>query len=357
MRVQELEIRNLRVLSSVNFAPQPGLNVLYGPNGSGKTSVLEALHLLGIGRSFRSRRCGEMIRRGAKGFRVTAAISRSDSEHRIGIEHQADGLLIRCDGKPVIAASMLARVLPLVVLTPESYRLMTDGASLRRQLLDWCLFHVEPNFLSVFQRFRRALKQRNTALRRKESPLLVRSWDEELIGSGEAVHQLRARYISRVLPTLEAFVERLLPFHVKLEYRPGWQQSRSFESALSDSFWSDVERGYTQVGPQRCDLEFLLDGIAAKSLLSRGETKLFVAGLILAQAAHFVEAMAKRPIILVDEVASELDRESRYRVFSALATLGAQTFVTSVSRELAESGAWPPDAVFHVEQGEMRTVV
>ena len=356
MRVQELEIRNLRVLSSVNFAPRPGLNVLYGPNGSGKTSVLEALHLLGVGRSFRSRRHGEMIRRGAEGFRITAAISRSDGDHRIGIERQADGLLIRCDGKPVITASVLARVLPLVILTPESHRLMTDGANLRRQLLDWCLFHVEPSFLSVFQRFRKALKQRNTALRRKESPQLVRSWDEELIGSGEAVHHLRARYISRVLPTFEAFVERLLPFHVKLEYRCGWQQSRSFESALSDSFWGDMERGYTQVGPQRCDLEFLLDGVAAKSLLSRGETKLFVAGLILAQAAHFVEAMAQKPIVLVDEVASELDHESRCRMFSALATLGAQTFVTSVSRELVESGAWPPDAVFHVERGGMRSV-
>ena len=136
MRVQELDIRNLRVLSSVNFAPRPGLNVLYGPNGSGKTSVLEALHLLGVGRSFRSRRHGEMIRHGAEGFRITAAVSRSDGEHRIGIEHQVDSLLIRCDGKPVIAASVLARVLPLVILTPESHRLMTDGANSRRQLLD-----------------------------------------------------------------------------------------------------------------------------------------------------------------------------------------------------------------------------
>ena len=357
MHVRELEIRDLRVLRAANLAPQPGLNVLYGANGSGKTSVLEALHLLGVGRSFRSRRHADMVRRGTEGFRITAAIARAAGEHRLGIERQVEGLVIRCDGKTVIAASVLARMLPLLILTPESHRLMTDGADLRRQLLDWCLFHVEPSFLSVFQRFRRALKQRNAALRCRESPQLVKSWDEELIGAGEAVHHLRARYISQVLPTFEAFLERLLPFDVKIEYRPGWQQSCSFESALGDSFLSDMERGYTQVGPQRCDIKFVLDGVAARSLLSRGETKLFVTGLILAQAAHLVEAVDQQPVILVDEVASELDQESRHRVFSALATLGAQTFVTTVSRELVENGAWPPDAVFHVKQGEIRSVL
>ena len=357
MYIQELGIEDLRILRSVGLAPKPGLNVLYGPNGSGKTSVLEALHLLGVGRSFRSRRHLDMVRRGTKGFRVIGEISREDGVQRIGLEHGAEGSRIRCDGQTVTTASVLARALPLVLLTPDSQRLMTDGANLRRQLLDWCLFHVEPSFLLVFQRFKRALKQRNAALRSQEPPRVVRSWDEELIIAGEAVHDLRARYVGRFLPTLDSLVSRLLPFEVTLEYRSGWPEGSSLKAALGDSFPSDVARGFTQVGPHRGDLAFVLDGIEARKLMSRGEAKLFVAGLILAQAAHFIEERGRKLVILVDEVASELDHEGRRRVFSVLASLGAQTFVTTVSRELVENGAWPPDAVFHVEQGSARAVV
>ena len=298
-----------------------------------------------------------MVRRGTKGFRVIGEIFREDGVQRIGLEHGTEGSRIRCNGRAVVTASVLARTLPLVLLTPDSHRLMTDGANLRRQLLDWCLFHVEPTFLPIFQRFRRALKQRNAALRSQETPRAVRSWDEELITAGEAVHDLRSRYVGRFLPTLDSLVSRLLPFEVTLEYRSGWPEGRSLEAALGDSFPSDVARGFTQVGPQRSDLAFILDGIEARKLMSRGEAKLFVAGIILAQAAHFIDEMGRKLVILVDEVASELDQESRRRVLSVLASLGAQTFVTTVSRELVESGAWPADAVFHVERGEARAVV
>ena len=357
MFIQELEIKNLRILDSVSLAPGPGLNVLYGPNGSGKTSVLEGVHLLGVGRSFRTRHHLDMVRRGTEGFRIRGGISGETGVQRLGLEHGREGLRIRCDGQAVVTASLLARALPLVLLTPDSQRMMTEGANLRRQLLDWCLFHVEPDFLPAYQRFRRALKQRNSALRAHEDPRAVRSWDEELVGSGETVHNLRARYVDLFLPTLDAMVGRLLPFEVALEYRSGWSAGHSLEEALRDSLSSDMARGFTQVGPQRGDLAFMLDGMAARKLMSRGEAKLFVAGIILAQAAHFIERTGREPVVLVDEVASELDDESRQRVFSVLASLGVQTFVTTVSRALVESEAWPPDAMFHVERGITRAVI
>ena len=186
---------------------------------------------------------------------------------------------------------------------------------------------------------------------------MVRSWDEELIKSGETVNDQRVRYVQLFLPTLNATLSRLLPFEVTLEYRPGWPTDQSLEESLEESFSSDLARGFTQVGPQRSDLAFMLDGIAARKLMSRGETKLFVAGIILAQATHIIEMKDLKPVILVDEVASELDEESRQRVFAELASLDSQTFVTTVSRGLIDYGAWPPDAVFHVERGMTRAVV
>ena len=298
-----------------------------------------------------------MVRRGTGGFRIRGSVYRETGVRRLGLELGSAGLSIRCDGQTLTAASALARKLPLVLLTPDSQRLITEGANLRRRLLDWCLFHVEPGFLPAYQRFRRALKQRNAALRAQESERVVRSWDEELIKSGETVNDQRARYVQLFLPTLNATVSRLLPFQVTLEHRPGWSTERSLEEALDESFSSDRARGFTQVGPQRSDLAFLLDGIAARKLMSRGEAKLFVAGIILAQAAHFAEAMDLKPVILVDEMASELDEESRQRVFAELACLDSQTFVTTVSRGLVDNEAWPPDAVFHVERGMTRAVV
>ena len=175
MFVQELEIRNLRILESAGLSPGPGLNVLYGPNGSGKTSVLEAVHLLGVGRSFRSRHHLEMVRRGTGGFRIRGNVYRETGLRRLGLELGSAGLSIRCDGQTLSTASALARKLPLVLLTPDSQRLITEGGNLRRKLLDWCLFHVEPGFLPAYQRFRRALKQRNAALRAQESERVVRS--------------------------------------------------------------------------------------------------------------------------------------------------------------------------------------
>ena len=357
MYIQELEIQNLRVLESVSVSPGPGLNVLYGSNGSGKTSMLEAIHLLGVGRSFRSRHHLEMVRRGAEGFRVRGEICREAEVQRLGLELGKSGLNIRCDGQTVMTASVLARALPLVLLTPDSQRLVTEGANQRRQLLDWCLFHVEPNFLPAYQRFRRTLRQRNAALRGQEQARVVKSWNEEFIKTGESVHNQRARYVDLFHPTLDSMINRLLPFKVSLEYRPGWPADHSLGEALDESFSSDMARGFTQVGPQRADLAFALNGIAARKLMSRGESKLFVASIILAQAAHFIETVNRKPVVLVDEVASELDQESRRRVFEVLASLDAQTFVTTVSRELVENSAWTPSAVFHVERGITRAVV
>ena len=170
MRLGQIEVRNLRVLSALDCAPGEGLNVFVGANGSGKTSILEAIHLLGSGRSFRTHRLVELISRGQSWLRVRADIrGESGAVESVGVEKGSDGLRIRVGGEAIRSASELARRLPLVVITPDSQRLLTDGAGLRRQLMDWALFHVEPTYLAVLQRYRRALRQRNAPRRRNSA--------------------------------------------------------------------------------------------------------------------------------------------------------------------------------------------
>ena len=357
LHIKVLEVSALRVLSSVRLEAAAGLNVLYGPNGSGKTSVLEAIHLLGLGRSFRSRQIRELVRRGERRLQVVGSLSGAQGEQRIGIEHGSDGLTIRCDGEALRASSSLARILPLVLISPDSQRLLTDGARLRRELIDWILFHVEPSYLPVFQRFRKALRQRNAELRAGGGDRAVASWDAELGAAGSALHEMRAAHLASMLPRIREFLGSLLSIPVQIGYEPGWMTDSPLSLALAEALPGDRRRGYTERGPQRADLSLRVDGTAAHRVLSRGEAKLFVVGLLLAQADRLADLTHRTPVILVDELASELDADARARVFSALSRLAAQTFVTAVSQELAESAQCEGDSVFHVERGEVSRVV
>ncbi len=357
MWIRRLEVNNLRALVDVDIGPADGLSVFYGRNGSGKTSILEAIHLLGTGRSFRSRRVGDVIRRGEKQLRVRGEVVEADAVVSIGVEHGENGLRIRSGGETLRTASALARRLPMMLISPDSQRLVSDGAAPRRRLMDWMLFHVEREYWNVFQRFRRALRQRNAQLQAQEPTEGLVAWNRELGAAGDAVHAMRSAWLEAVLPRYEAFVRDLVGLEVTMRYLAGWDASEPLAQVLARTEGQDRVRGFTDRGPQRADLRFTVDGRPVQHVLSRGESKLFVLGLQLAQVDHLASATGSAPVLLVDELASELDLDSRRRVFEALREIGAQTCVTSVARELVECSAWPPGKLFHVEQGTVQEMV
>lgn len=353
MRLDHLEVRNVRVLSSVDVAPGAGLNVFEGANGSGKTSLLEAIHLLGSGRSFRTHRLTELVARGESGLLSRGEVRGEDGAVvSVGVEKRPQGLRIRVAGETVRSASDLARRLPLVVITPDSQRLLTDGAVLRRQLMDWALFHVEPTYLDVVQRYRRALRQRNAALREGVGPGALAPWDQEVAEAGEALHRQRDRFLESILPVYAEALADLLSMEVAIRYQPGWDRGQALAEALVGHGPRDRARGFTSVGPHRADLRFFTDGVPLHQVLSRGEGKLFVVGLVLAQGRFLQTTQGRHPIVLVDDLASELDGDSRARFFRQLRALGAQIFVTTVSRDLVDTADWKGLRVFHVERGK-----
>jgi len=348
----------VRILRAAALRPGDGLNVVVGRNGSGKTSLLEALHLLGTGRSFRTRAAREVIRRGESGLRVLGEVALgSGGVHALAVEKAGSGTRLRLDGTPVRAASQLARLLPLVLISPESQRLLSDGAALRRQLIDWALFHVEPAYPEAWQRYERARRQRNSSLRKGESRDSVAAWDDALATQGETLHRHRARYLGEVLEVLASVSGRLLGVAVESVYRRGWPEQRSLAEALGSSWGRDRDRGFTTAGPHRADLEFSAGGRAARSVLSRGEGKLFAGAVLLAQVAYLEQRCARRPVVMVDDLASELDDDSRRRLLDALRSSGAQVFVTAVARDLVDTAGWREPRVFHVERGEIEEVV
>ena len=358
MWVKRLRIERLRSLHLVEASPSPRLNLIVGSNGSGKTSFLEALYLLGMGRSFRSRSIKDVVSRGESGLTVFGeVVTESARIETLGVERGLKEARNRVSGEDVRAASTLAKLLPTLLITPDSQRLLTDGARLRRRMLDWALFHVEPVYNGLLQRYRQALRQRNAQLRQGIADASLLAWSKELEGCAVALHKIRNQYAEEVREPLDLLIGRLLGRDVEVRYLPGWNTDESLAEKLQRSLETDRKRGHTGYGPHRADIRFSVDGSAAQHVLSRGEAKLFVAAVLLAQTAYVVKHAKSIPIVLIDDLPSELDVQNRARLLEVLETSEAQIFLTTVSEDLLDTGAWRDQKMFHVEQGALREMV
>lgn len=362
--LSRLDIHQVRNLASVQVDGPARINILSGPNGSGKTSVLEAIHLLGMARSFRGTRTRSLVGHGADRCtvfgRVLTAGGHSSS---LGVERMVSGdVSIKVDGQVVRSAAVLASNLPLQVMNTGSFDLLSGAPAARRQYLDWGVFHVEHRFLAEWQRYQRCLKQRNALLRRGKLGVSdMDVWTRDLVSAGEAISGFRNRYFEQLSDRFHEVAERLVPGleGLALRFRPGWDQKHSLGEALEASREADLEHGYTHVGPQRADIRVLSGAHPAGDTLSRGQQKLVVCALKLAQGRMMREGKAGECIYLVDDLPAELDRPHTRLVCRELASLGAQVFITCIdASELADF--WPedlPPQVFHVEQGKVSPAV
>jgi DNA replication and repair protein RecF len=356
MHLRKLIARNVRILADVELTFDADLVVLSGANGSGKTSLLEAIHLLGTARSFRARTVQDVVARGSDALLVRGEFSdASTGTSSAGVEKQRrGGTALRLCGAEVRTASELARHLPLVTITPDSQRLLSDGAEARRRLLDWLLFHVEPGYHAAHSRYRRVLLQRNAALRRGTAAAAEReAWSSQLAAAARVLEGLRREALGRSLPHLEAAVGSLSALPVLLEYAPGWDTDGDLGAALLREWDRDTARGFTTLGPHRADLRVKLHGRPAQHVLSRGEGKVLMAALLAGCARVLAERVSRRPLLLVDELASELDADNRRGFSRVLRELGMQTFITAVSEQLVDTAGWARVAVFRMDRGRV----
>jgi len=355
MQLNRLHIHFVRNLqeSVLHFHPQ--FNIFTGQNGSGKTSVLEAIHLLGVGRSFRSRQIHSVIRyQEAVLACFGEVVNNKGDKIALGIEKNRQGEVIcKVQGEVCSRLAEFAQVLPLQLITPDVFKLLQAGSEERRKFLDWGVFHVEPAFGQVCQRYQRLLKQRNAALKQSLSKELM-AWDHELALIGEQLAHYRQRYLDSLLPTLAEIQQKLLPgaLPITTHYEAGWDTTVSLSQALATALRHDQRMGYTSKGPHRADLLMTLEGFPVGQVLSRGQQKLWIAALYLAQAEHLAMVHGKRCLYLLDDLTSELDRDNQQRLLRLLMAQGHQVFLTGVSAQ-----GWqdiiPRDlcTMFHVEQG------
>jgi DNA replication and repair protein RecF len=373
MHVTRLDLRQLRRFDNVSLAPGPGLNLITGDNGAGKSSVLEALHLMAYGRSFRGRVRDGLIRSGASALEVfvewqePASAARPKTlpvvadvaapylrTRKAGLRHSGQDWTGRLDGAPVGHLGELCAALAVVTFEPGSHALVNGGAETRRRYLDWGLFHVEPDFMALWRRYARALKQRNALLKGRARDGQLDAWDTELVEAGEPLTRHRQRYLESLQPHFAALIADLVPQlgAGDLAYLPGWRRDElSLADALLLARERDLATGHTSVGPHRADWRFDFGNIPGREALSRGQAKLTALAALLAQAEHYATARGDFPVVALDDLASELDRAHQRRVLDRLVASGAQVFITGTEAPgpLAETGI--EVARFHVEHG------
>ena len=354
-----LMLTGFRNIEHADLTLNARVSLFCGANGSGKTSLLEAVHMLASGRSFRSRQHQTVIRYGAESL---AVFGRLDSGLTLGVEKRRDGQgRIRINQTAAESSSQLAACLPLQVIDSESFSALDGGPGVRRQLLDWAVFHVEHSFSSHWKVYQTALKQRNALLRRgKIDSNLLSPWEQQLLHSGEIVDTLRRNVFDRLKILFKKRLEDLprdVFADLDVQYRSGWKKELSLLEALDSARAGDIEQGFSRVGPHRADLRFTIQGQPAHAVLSRGQQKMAVCALRTAMAA--VVSAGEKPIFLVDDLPSELDEQNQALFARWVSDCASQVMVTGIEPQVTQRPwedlpePWGKPEMFHVEHGRI----
>jgi DNA replication and repair protein RecF len=351
MILDSLGIEDFRCIERADLSLHARANLISGPNASGKTSLLEAMFVLGRGRSFRTAHTETLVRRERPAFQLTGRVQADSVQRPLGMRFARSGMEVRYAGREVSGLAELATVLPVQAIDPEVHRLIEGGPLERRRYLDWGVFHVEPGFIAQWRKFQRALKQRNAALKAGQSESLVRLWDRDLVEAGELVAAHRARYVAALAPHVAQVAERLLGAPVEIGLNRGWAAERSLGEAVTASWTRDQERGLTHTGPHRADLAVRFEGVAARDRISRGQQKLAAAALLLGQLRCDAAFGSEVTVLLVDDPAAELDSHHLERLLEEVTALPAQLVVTALDPGNPALASLAQGHRFHVEHG------
>lgn len=349
-----LHIDNFRNFGHNQIEFNSSCNLFYGNNGSGKTSILEAIYYLILGRSFRSHLLRRITKYQTDGFRLFGKINQQHNIIPVGIERSlTNSKRIRISGEDVASVIEITKLLPLQLLNQNSYSLLDGGPKIRRQFIDWGLFHVEQNFLTLWRRTERVIEQRNAAIRSGSSKDHIRAWDGELSELGVKIHQLREQYIAGLLPIIATILQQLLQnIAIDIRYFAGWNIESSLTEILANNITSDLSVGYTTAGPHRADLRITVNKVPVKDALSRGQQKLLAYGMQIAQGILLKNLTSKNCIYLIDDLPAELDEQKRSLIAGILLDLDSQIFVTGLSSQnLADFVDTQSYSMFHVEHG------
>lgn len=358
MYLATLTVTHFRNIAQADLSLSPGINLLVGENGAGKTALLEAIHLLARGRSFRTPHAKQLIRHDQSELLVRGEAVSGAMHHSLARSKSLTGVNeARIDGHSVNRQSRYAELLPLQTLLPGIGDLVLDGPAIRREFIDWGLFHVEPNYLVSAQRFRKALTQRAVWLKTNPSKdFTLDPWVSTLAASGAEINIWRRRFVDALNTQLQQTLGRMqADFSCDLRYHGSGFSEEEVLEQLAGSYERDERYATTHVGPHRADVDVRVNGVPAKTIVSRGQAKLIASAITLSYSAELGKRSGVQPVLLLDDFGAELDEYHREQFFSELRALSCQVIATTTDQPEHLVGLSSLDSarVFHVEHGSV----
>lgn len=362
MILKNLALRKFRNLCEVNQEWNQNFNIIWGKNAQGKTNLLEAIYLLGYVKSFRPARNQEMICQFEKQASLKGKLISKGVNHQLEIKLTANGRTLRINGKPVQRLKQFFGYLRPILFTPEELGIVKGYPSGRRSLIDRAILHVDNNYLDSYQQYERILKQRNQLLRQQAHDQELQPWTAALINAGVQIRHSRIIYVERIRPLLKEVYQSIVGTVETADCIYSCIQKH--EEKLKEEFKADLERkrarerqlGQTLVGPHRDDLDFYVDGHSLKTFGSQGQQRSFLLAFKAAQVLDQQKLFGESPILLLDDLASELDMERQSRFVDFLIKQRTQVFLTTASPEILAEAVKNQAGYYKVEQGKINSL-
>lgn len=353
MLLSGIRLENYRNITVAELRPSHQLTLLYGLNGQGKTNLLEAIYLLGTGRSFRHAKVPDLIRQGVPRAAIVGQVQTAGVTSDITMQLEGKQRRVMVDGKSVQRAADLHGKLASVVFSPDDTAMVRLGPESRRRYLDRALYSSNAGFLREYHDYYRTLKQRN-ALLRSNSTAGLEVWSEQLVASGCRLMRRRNRYVQQLLPLLQEHYCRISGSReqVDVTYCADVDPC-AFQEELDRCLTSDQRQGSTGRGPHRDDLAFQIDGRPLKIFGSQGQQRSFVLALKLAELDHLQQTFGEPPLMLLDDIASELDRERIHNLLSFLRQREVQVLITTTTTVGIDPDMLQQSSLYRVDAGTL----
>lgn len=338
MHIERLRGTGFRNLAPFDLTLSPRVVVVRGHNGQGKTNLLEALHLCATGRSFRLAPPGEMLGHGLSQALLDAVFVHREVRHAVDVSLGPKQRTVRIDEKPLRRLARLVELVNVVSFFPDDLRIVKGSPEERRRFLDRLVANQQPTFVDASLDYLKALRSRNALLRQAKAldVALLEAFDEPLVRLGTFIHEARVQALSALAPgAAELFASMMPGLHLAMQLHAGLPEydgsdfAQAFRAALKQRRRTDLARGLTTAGPHRADVQFTIDAHDGRAFASQGQQRTLVLALKLAELRGVQALYGTAPILLLDDVSSELDRERARLLFDAIRGMEGQVWVST----------------------------